>query len=228
MTTPHTYTVALPHFEGPLELLINLIERQELEITELSISQVTGDYLATITALEKVHSDDLRWFLEVGSKLIAYKTRAIRRDNSSEADTAENLADLAEELERYQNWRNLAAKLETLFGTALPVRPIQTVKRNLPPKNLSLASLTSSWRNITAQKPKPAAPQHNVTITRSDIAQTMQRLLRRISQKQSFEQTINTQDRRTKTLSLLALLELIKQDLVKLIFEQDETYVHAS
>jgi segregation and condensation protein A len=226
MTTLHNYTVALPHFEGPLELLLNLIERQELEITDLSISQVTGDYLATITALEKAHSDDLRWFLEVGSKLIAYKTRAIRRDSSSEVETAESLADLAEELERYQGWRNLAETLGAQFGAALPVRSAQTTKQQLAPKNLSLAS-PSSWRNILTQKPKQIAPKHHVTITRSDIQHTMQRLLGRITQKQAFTHTLSTQDRRTKTLSLLALLELIKQDLVRLVFEQEEAYVQA-
>ncbi len=228
MTTAQNYTVALPHFEGPLELLLNLIERRELEITELSISQVTGDYLATITALEKAHSDDLRWFLDIGSKLVAYKTRAIRKEQNGPEEDAQSLADLAGELERYQMWRLAAQKLQTLFGSPLAVRPTQPTPGKTKPKNLSIASLTTAWRSITAQKPRKIAPVHTVSISRADIKRTMQALLSRVTTQQSLEQTLSSNSRRTKTLSLLALLELVKQDLIELVFDQEKTYVKAA
>lgn len=228
MPTPHNYTVALPHFEGPLELLLNLIERRELEITELSIGQVTGDYLATIAALEKAHSDDLRWFLDIGSKLVAYKTRAIRREYDEPTEDTQSLANLTEELERYQIWRVTAQQLKASFGSALPVRPAQPAHIKVAPKNLSLSALTSAWRSIAAQKPSKTAAMHTVSITRSDIQRTMQKLLARVTGRQSLEQTLHTGDRRLKTLSLLALLELVKQDLIELVFENERAYVQAT
>lgn len=228
MTTAQNYTVALPHFEGPLELLLNLIERRELEITELSISQVTGDYLATITALEKAHSDDLRWFLDIGSKLVAYKTQAIRKEQSDSEEDLRNLADLAGELERYQMWRLAAHKLQTLLGSPLAVRPAQPTHNKTTPKNLNLASLKSAWRSIAAQKPRKTAPVHRISISRADIQRTMQALLSRITTRQSLEETVRSDNRRTKTLGLLALLELVKQDLVELVFDQEKTYVKAA
>lgn len=228
MTTPQSYTVALPHFEGPLELLLNLIERRELEITELSISQVTGDYLATITALEKAHSDDLRWFLDIGSKLVAYKTRAIRKEQSNPEEDLLNLADLADELERYQMWRSTAQKLRAHFGSPLAVRPTLPTYNKTTPKNLNIASLATAWRSITAQKPRKSTPVHRISITRADIQRTMQTLLSRVTTQQSLEQTLHSNSRRAKTLSLLALLELVKQDLIELVFDQERTYVKAA
>lgn len=227
MTTPQNYTVALPHFEGPLELLLNLIERRELEITELSISQVTGDYLATITALEKAHSDDLRWFLDIGSKLVAYKTRAIRQEYNEPEEDTQSLADLAEELERYQMWRAAAQKLQTHFGAALATRPTQSVQVQVAPKNLHITSLITAWRSILSQKPRKAPPVRTVSISRADVQRTMQALLTRVTGKQSLERTLQSNDRRIKTLSLLALLELVKQDLIELVFDQEKTYVQA-
>lgn len=228
MNAAQNFTVALPHFEGPLELLLSLIERRELEITELSLSQVTGDYLATVTALEKAHADDLRWFLEIGSKLVAHKTRAIRHDNSEAEEDSQNLADLTEELERYQAWRSISRRLQAQFGTTLPVRPAKQLNIQAQPKNLNLSALTSAWRSIAAQGLPKAVTHHKVTITRADIGRTMQKILFRVANKQSLEQTISSQDRRTKTLSLLALLELIKQDLVELVFEPEGMYVQAT
>ena len=227
MTTPQNYTVALPHFEGPLELLLNLIERHELEITELSISQVTGDYLATITALEKAHSDDLRWFLDIGSKLVAYKTRAIRKEQSDPEEDLRNLADLAGELERYQMWRSAAQKLQTHLGSPLAVRPTQPTPNKTAPKNLNLVALATAWRSIATQKPGKSTPVHRISISRADIQRTMQTLLVRVTTRQSLEKALHSDSRRTKTLSLLALLELVKQDLIELVFDQERTYVKA-
>ena len=61
--TSTTYQVRLPVFEGPLDLLLHLIEQQELDITLVSLAQVTDQYLAYLTAIEKAQPDDLVDFL---------------------------------------------------------------------------------------------------------------------------------------------------------------------
>ncbi|QQS26529.1 hypothetical protein IPM44_02250 [bacterium] len=226
MSTSRNYTVALPHFEGPLELLISLIERRELEITELSISQVTGDYLATVSALKAAHTEDLQWFLDIGSKLVTYKTRAIQKDSLAIDDT-KGLTDLTRELERYQAWRNTARLLGQNFTVEMQLRPAQETLVQQPPKNLSVKSLLSAWRNIASQKTTQQNKTHRVLISRSDIQKTMQQLLKNMINSQPLSSTLKTSDRRTKTLNLLAVLELIKQDLVELVFEKEEPYVHA-
>jgi segregation and condensation protein A len=225
MATPQTYTVALPAFEGPLELLVDLIEKRELEVTELSISQVTGDYLVAIAALEKAQDEDLKWFLEIGTKLVAYKTRAIRRDAlEDELDTSE---DLAAQIARYQAWRKLANKLGKSFGKPLPVRhlPRLPAKSNhLRFSNLTAQNLRSAWYQLFSQTPV-IKRVHRVSVSRRDLERTMQKLVRHLGSRREVVGALDGSSRHSLTVSLLAMLELVKQDLVELIYERDGIYV---
>lgn len=228
MANAQTYTVALPAFEGPLELLLDLIEKRELEVTELAISQVTGDYLAAISALEKVHDDDLYWFLEIGTKLISYKTRAIRRDNTDN-ETDESDADIASQIARYQVWRGLASELQRLFANPLATRgQSQNAPQQKPIRyaNFTLEDLRSAWLQIYAQK-SPKIRRQRISVTRHDLEKTMQKLLNRLNQRHDMRSALDKSNRHALALSFLALLELIKRDLIEIVFEQDTTYVKA-
>ena len=72
-----TYQVRLQVFEGPLDLLLHLIEREELDITRISLAQVTDQYLAHIDRLEKVHAENLADFLVVAAKLLLIKSQML-------------------------------------------------------------------------------------------------------------------------------------------------------
>mgnify|MGYP001145747732 CR=1 FL=1 len=71
------YTVAIPVYEGPLALLLDLIERAELDITTVALAQVTDQYLAYVRALEHVTPEDISSFLVIASKLIQIKSEAL-------------------------------------------------------------------------------------------------------------------------------------------------------
>lgn len=225
MATPQTYTVALPAFEGPLELLLDLIEKRELEVTELSISQVTGDYLMAIAALEKAQDEDLKWFLEIGTKLVAYKTRAIRRDAlEDELDTSE---DIAAQIARYQAWRKLANKLKRNFGKPLPIRDLPELSsksKDTGFSNLTTQKLRSAWYQLFSQTPV-LKRVHRVSISRRDLERTMQKLIQHLGSRREVVDALDRASRHSLTVSLLAMLELVKQDLVELIYERDGIYV---
>ena len=76
MTLP-PYQVQLPVFEGPLDLLLHLIEQQELDITVISLAQVTDQYLAYLRIVQEVHPDDLADFVVVAAPLLLIKSRAL-------------------------------------------------------------------------------------------------------------------------------------------------------
>ena len=71
------YTVRTSVYEGPLDLLLDLIERAELDITSVSLAAVTDQYLASIKDLEKLNADEISAFLVIAAKLLQIKSEAL-------------------------------------------------------------------------------------------------------------------------------------------------------
>src|SRR3990170_5296260 len=77
-TTPNpAFQLQLPVFEGPLDLLLYLIEREELDITAVSLAQVTDQYLSYLHSGERIDADALAEFIAVGARLLYIKSRAL-------------------------------------------------------------------------------------------------------------------------------------------------------
>jgi segregation and condensation protein A len=91
-----TYTIKLDNFAGPLDLLLRLIERQKLDICDISLAVVTQDYIQSIQDLV-VDPHQANWFLDIASRLIVYKSRALLPDQDD--ITTEPLIDLTEQLQ---------------------------------------------------------------------------------------------------------------------------------
>jgi len=107
--------LALPGFEGPIELLLALIEREELPITAVSIAAVADQYLAYLESLPALTLDSWMAFVEVAAKLIVIKSRALLPTpplppmEEQEDDPAVRLI---EQLEEYRRFRQAAQWLE--------------------------------------------------------------------------------------------------------------------
>lgn len=227
MTPIQTYTVELENFHGPLDLLLSLIERNELEITDVSVGQVTNDYLKTVTALEKVQDQELSWFLDVATRLIFHKARALSQE-SAEAEEAGELAELTRELARYKIYRELANQLAKQLCSPLLTREQPAQETAFTPKNLTLTALQQAYRNARLMHRETAEkPTHTVHIKRTDITRTMHHLLTKAKTKLALREVFTASHRRTLTLSLLALLELAKQHKIELIQSGNTTYVQA-
>ncbi|MCA9975764.1 MAG: segregation/condensation protein A, partial [Anaerolineales bacterium] len=75
--TRSNYQLDLPAFSGPLDLLLHLIERQELDITAVSLAKIAGQYLAQVEKLKEDRIDQLIDFLVIGARLALIKSRAL-------------------------------------------------------------------------------------------------------------------------------------------------------
>jgi segregation and condensation protein A len=111
-----TYTVKLPVFEGPLDLLLHLIEERELDITKVSLAAVTDQYLDYMNQVEELNPDRLADFLIVAAKLLLIKSRTLLPQPSDEIDEEEE-EDVGDELVRrlieYRKFKNAAAELRS-------------------------------------------------------------------------------------------------------------------
>ncbi len=104
--------VKLQQFEGPLDLLLSLIQEQKLNITELALSEVTEQFLEYVKQLENINATVLADYLSIAAKLLVIKSKAILP--SLEVETLEEDAgeDLAERLILYQQFKEAAKWLK--------------------------------------------------------------------------------------------------------------------
>ncbi len=73
----NNYKIKIEKFEGPLDLLLQLIEKEKLDITEVSLSKVTEQYLESIKNIEEYQPEDLADFLVVATKLLLLKSKTL-------------------------------------------------------------------------------------------------------------------------------------------------------
>ncbi|HJP40962.1 MAG TPA: segregation/condensation protein A [Dehalococcoidia bacterium] len=156
--------IRLPVFEGPLELLLSLIERNDLDITTVSLVAVTEQYLAVVKAAEGDHLPALADFVAIGARLIQLKSRALLprqpSDDDDESDEEDDGEDLVEMLREYQRFRpattDLADRQEAGFRTG--PRPVSAPV----PGTAGLGDVTLETLRrlmLEALKRKPASPE---------------------------------------------------------------------
>ena len=110
------FVLQLPSFEGPLALLLHLIEREALDITELSVLQVTEQYLTHLRSAEQIDLAALADFVAMGARLLVLKSRALlpSDDEPHEVEDEESASDLVDALREYRRYRKLAEHLRGL------------------------------------------------------------------------------------------------------------------
>src|SRR3989338_1915521 len=108
-----TYTVKLQYFQGPLELLLQLIEEQSLDITEISLAQITDQYIEHIKNLD-IKPGDLSNFLVVAAHLLLIKSKAILPILELTQEEETNIREFQEKLEEYRKFRLLANEIKKL------------------------------------------------------------------------------------------------------------------
>lgn len=138
-----SYQVELLNFEGPLDLLMQLIERSELDVTEISLSEVTEQYLGYIDQIEDLDPEQLNWFIGLAARLLHIKSLALL-PGALDQETDIEVEELKEQLERYRHYQKAAVYLHQLLerGSSWerPVKPV-VAPASLPLPRLSLVEL---------------------------------------------------------------------------------------
>jgi segregation and condensation protein A len=224
--TSTAYRVELPDFEGPLDLLLALIEREELDITKIALARVTDQYLAYLEVLRKVNPDELTDFLIVAAKLILIKSQMLlpRPPPSIIEDEEEDVGDeLARQLLVYKQFKEIAGQLKEIEdkGQRNFVR-VATSTPNLKPKlipgMISLEEFLQAACDALAIKPPEPDVDEVVSPEVVTIGQQMAHIWQEITARGSvsFQTLLRQSHSRLEVIvTLLAVLELIKRGLVK-------------
>ena len=227
------YRVRLPAFEGPLDVLLELIERRELDITRISLAMVADQFLEHLAALDHLEPGQLADFLVVASKLLLIKSRALLPGPPAEEEAPEEEEDVGEELARqlreYKRFKEAALALRRREEEGLQsyarVAPPPKIQRPLERGELSVADLSGAFQRLLAElersRPAPLTLKP-VAISLDDrIAEVERRVAERGSAtfRGLFEGAVS---RLEVIVTFLALLELIKR--LKVRATQEEMF----
>lgn len=214
-------------FEGPLDLLLELIEKEKLDITDLALAQVADqflDYLAN--SKEDITPEHLADFLLVAGKLILIKSKAILPMLELEKEEEEDIEELKARLIEYRKFKEISKEIKKLESEKKMLFSresylgIKTVF--CPPENINAMDLVSAFNDVVDRLPDVShLKQKNITeiiSIKDKIQHIMQSLSERIEC--TFSQAItNAKSKVEVIVTFLAMLELVRKNMVTI--EQD-------
>lgn len=213
------FPVDLPLYQGPLDLLLQLIERQELDITKVALAQVTDQYLAHVRQLEQQNLQDIADFLIIAARLILIKSEALLPRPPERAPGEEDPGEeLARQLLLYKKYKELSDILHTREAEGLHTYLRTAAPPKVDPK-LDLSNLTTQdlWKAVTrALALLPEAPSVSSVVVAPKITirskiRHVQLRLRTEGRVRFFDLLKEAQSRVEIMVTFLAILELVKQ-----------------
>jgi segregation and condensation protein A len=220
---PIDYTFQLPSFEGPLDLLLRLIEREELDITAIALAQVADQYLAHVRALEAPDPAALSAFLVIAARLLLIKSRALLPRPPAPRGPDEPLdegAELARQLREYQRYKQVAALLRaweaqgrrSYARAAAPPVPALPGNQKL---DVTLSQMIAAvQRRMQLRLPLDVAPAPLPVPKIITVGEMAGRITERLQGQAwfSFEDLLSLAARRVEVIvALWAVLELLKR-----------------
>src|SRR5215831_13271944 len=219
------YPVRLQNFEGPLDLLLHLIKKHELDIYDIPIALITKQYLAYLDLMQELNLDVAGEFLVMAATLIHIKSRTLlpRPDPTQEDPLEDPREALMRRLLEHQKFKAAAELLherETLRSAqwTRPDGPIAEIAGEPPEPEIEvdLFSLISAFRAVVERakaRPKVYLPSEQIP-----IEDRIEQLLERLSETEAcgFEDLFaDIQTRAGLVVTFLAILEMIRLKLIR-------------
>ena len=212
------YSVNLPVFEGPLDLLLRLIEQEQLDITTVALSQVTDQFLEHLEQIPEKPAAELAEFLVVAAKLLQIKSEALLpRPPEREPGEEDPAEALAHQLLLYRQFKNAANELATReqagLRTYLRLTREPPVSQQLDLGGLGLAELRAAMMEALAGIPEGPTLEQAAEPPRVRIRDKIQWIVDLLHSEQqiSFNSLISSAASRLDVvISFLAVLELAK------------------
>ena len=214
------YTIHTEVFDGPLDLLLNLITNSELEITRLALAQVTDQYLAHLAQMREKSATEVSGFLVIAAKLVQIKSEALLprppRREEGEEDPAESLA---RQLRVYKEIKNAAKWLQSLEEkgqhTYIRLAPPPVIEEKIDLEGTTIGDLIELLKSLYRFEEDAAPITTVVTIPRVTIKNKIRELIENLRNvdRLSYRNMLKKDAGRIEAIVLfLAILEMIKQD----------------
>jgi segregation and condensation protein A len=219
-TTGNIYKVKTEQFEGPLDLLLSLIEKRKLFINDISLAKVANDYVAHLGQAESFPIADSANFILIASTLLLIKSKSLLPQLTLNEEEKTNIDDLEKRLKIYQRMRDASVNIKNLFGQEIifPARPRKSVPVFSPDESMTIANLALAIKVVLTNLPKKEKLPKLLVKKVISLEDTINTLTKRIqsSFKMSFRNFSNfgKQEKVNVIVSFLAMLELVKQGII--------------
>lgn len=215
------YRVHLDRFDGPLDLLLHLIEQSELDIKDIFISEITAQYLAYMEDVDSLDMDTASEFLTMAATLVYIKSRQLLPRPPKEPEEEEDPEVLLiRQLREYKAFKEASENLQTLYNAAQSSFTRLPEDVPLPPQKVELdgASMDGLYQAflllLSKTKPTEDAPDelHNVRPDHFTVRSQMKKIREQLlaTPTVSFEELFSGEsDRMEVIVTFMALLEMI-------------------
>lgn len=224
------FKVRVGQFEGPLELILDLIEKRKLHISDVSLSQVADEFIEYIKSFDEFPMADSADFILVASTLLLIKSKSLLPNLSLTEEEQGSIEDLENRLTLYKKYKELSVGLEKMFGNFLYFANERSEMNVVfsPTHEITLSSLKNALREALQNMPPKIEELPKVTVEKIiSLEEMVDKLTERIknSLKTSFkdfarstssEQTgVDKAEKVNIIVSFLAMLELVKQGMIR-------------
>lgn len=212
-----SYAIKTETFEGPMELLIELVEKRKLLINDISLATVTDEYMQTVSAMQELSIPNTAQFINLAATLLLIKSKSLLPVLDLTDEEEANIEDLEGRLKQYQLYRNASLSLQESFGHNILYEPEYAPPRNtlfVPDSFCNLSELQEALSRVLKSLPKTEL-KPTAKVRPSISLEDMMLKLRNRIEKQMFtkfsEIRASETEHKNVIVGFLAILELFKQ-----------------
>jgi segregation and condensation protein A len=225
------YKIKTDAFEGPFHLLLSLIEDKKFFINDLSLAQVTEDYLKYVNNLEKKNTHEISNFILVAATLILIKSKSLLPNLNLTSEEEGDIHNLEDRLKLYELYTKLATHVKEMFGEKIIFAPLERKNTDvlifLPDDQITKESMMTFAREAINRIPKKVfLPEVEVKKVMS-IEEMIDKLTERIQNSlqfnfKEFAGVAKTKEEKVVVIvGFLAMLELVRQGILNVIQENN-------
>ena len=229
---PEYLRIILEEFEGPMDLLLYLIKKQNIDITDLPIFPITEQYMRYISIMEEMHFELASDYLVMASTLTEIKSKLLLPTEAEDEEEDDPRANLIKRLLEYQKYKNASEKLETLprnfrdfYVVSNAVDSKESKKIETP--DIKIDQLKVAFLEVL--KRAEIFSTHNIQSETLSVRERMSLILSVLKKGDNiqFEKLFNLEEGRLGVIvTFLAILELVKESLIDIIQNESMSRVY--
>jgi segregation and condensation protein A len=212
-----TISIKTQAFEGPLELLLDLVEKRKFLINDISLAAVTDEYMREVSLMQELSLPNTAQFIALAATLLLIKSRSLLPVLELTQEEEEGIDDLEIRLKRYQMYRDIARTVGERFGTSISHERQYVPDTNplfLPDSFTTQEALQSAIGDVLANLPKKEQKPKVQVKKVISLDEMISRLHARIERqmKTTFKELLDGNEEKAHVIvGFLAVLESVKQ-----------------
>lgn len=230
---PDALEVFLEHFEGPLDLLLYLIRKQNLDILDIPILDITRQYMQYISLMQEMRFELAAEYLVMAAMLAEIKSRMLLpRPEIEDEEDLDPRAELVKRLQEYERFKKAGKDLDTLDRLGRDVFTVSAEFEVLHPEDkplpkIELEQLLHAFNEVLVRA--EMFSNHHVQMEALSVRERMSKILETVQAHEFVEFTTlfdYSEGRMGVVVTFLAILELIKESLLEIVQSEPFAQIH--